>query len=119
MWTDEQIKIAIDLRDRGLTAKEIGYRLGKTRSSVLGKIYRVKYKNGTQGEGRYKKATLPFKSLLGGMPKVGCKWHTDGLGWCGEATIDGKPYCQAHNKKSLLDPQPKMDIDGILKSLRY
>ena len=119
MWTEAEIKIAINLRDRGITAAEISILLKKTKSAVLNKIYRRKYANPGKGALGHRHAKLPPKSLLGAMPKTGCKWHTDGLGWCSEATIDGKPYCQAHNKRSLLDPQPKMDIDGILKSLRY
>lgn len=40
-WTAERENLLIDLKHKGLSASEIGARLGSTRNSVLGKLHRM------------------------------------------------------------------------------
>jgi hypothetical protein len=40
-WTDDEIKTLVDLRRQGLTLKEIAEKLGRTRSSIEGKLRRL------------------------------------------------------------------------------
>lgn len=116
MWTKEEFDIAVDLKKRGFSAREIGAKLGKTKCSVLGKIYRNNKSHGVKGKTKAStNAKLPPKPELGGMPWKGCKWHTDGIGWCGKRVKSDKPYCSKHHGQSILRPQPKLDIDSLLK----
>jgi hypothetical protein len=41
-WTDDRIKRALQMRDAGYSARDIGELFGITRCAVLGKFHRLK-----------------------------------------------------------------------------
>jgi hypothetical protein len=40
-WTDDEIKTLLDLRNQGLTLREMAEKLGRTRPSIIGKLRRL------------------------------------------------------------------------------
>jgi len=125
-WTDERVTILKQLWGEGKTAAEIAKELGEgvSRNAVIGKAHRLKLSSrmssGQQNNKPKKRKTdkvvrppqrsrtkpvpvfkgkeLQLKDLRDKM----CRWpngdpqNPQEFSFCGETTIDGKPYCEAH-----------------------
>ena len=112
-WTESQVKILIEMVTLGNTAREIGDKIGKTRNAVIGKINRLKLPFRPKKDPTKKKASLPIKASMPPLTS-GCQWDCD-WEWCGKPTRPGSAYCQAHYEVSILSPQPKLDVDALVK----
>jgi len=115
VWTKDEVERAEALYKQGVLLKDIGLILGRTKNSVTGKLYRARDKS--KHRGAIKKITKVKKFYLGEMPKKGCLWHSEDSGWCGKKVVNGKPYCSIHHERSLLKPQPKLNIEVVIKSI--
>ena len=69
IWTTENLNKAKKLIKQGLTAREIGSKLGVSKNSVLGMLYRDKVKRGYVPNG--KPHTIPNDSMIGYFTKIG------------------------------------------------
>lgn len=75
----------------GLSSREIGHQLNKTRNAVIGKLHRLEL------AGPQKRHEPPHDVFNGG----GCLWPQGnpgepGFGFCGAEPQHGKPYCPQH-----------------------
>jgi len=98
-WTPERTGALIALWNDGITAREIGRRLGMTRNAVIGKAFRLDLakRRASVPPLSDDKKVIQLASLERGM----CRWplgETDGVGFhfCGAAVVEGKPYCPTH-----------------------
>lgn len=66
-WGDEEVKDLRGLWGQGLSAREIGHALGRTRNMVIGKLHRLGLSNGkvgsVRGEKRSKTMTIRRSSV--------------------------------------------------------
>jgi len=113
-WTEERIEELSKLWAEGLSAAEIGKRLGITKNAVVGKVHRLglpkrgsPIKRSATPKPRPKRkevkggGTVTLQSLKSGM----CSWPTGEPGtpefrFCGEETVSGKPYCATHCERA-------------------
>jgi len=101
-WTPERTAALIALWNEGITASEIGRRLGVTKNAAIGKAFRLhlaKRREPVPSAGPI--SNQPNVIHLAGLETGMCRWpvgETDGAGYhfCGEAAADGKPYCPTH-----------------------
>lgn len=98
-WTPERTGALIAFWNDGLTAREIGDRLGVSKNAVIGKAFRLELaKRRTPAPPTPEDPTVIH---LAGLKPGMCRWplgETDGAGFhfCGEVAAHGKPYCPAH-----------------------
>lgn len=102
-WTPKRVSALIALWNEGLSTSEIGNRLNVTKNAVVGKVHRLGLpKRGSPIKQKPKPAEIiDLASLRPGM----CSWPegepgTDEFHFCGEKTVDGKPYCQEHCQRA-------------------
>ena len=98
-WTPERTGALIAFWNDGLTASEIGDRLGVTKNAVVGKAFRLDLarRRTSAPPNSDDKNVIPLAGLTSGM----CRWplgETNGAGYhfCGESAEQGKPYCPTH-----------------------
>ncbi len=102
-WTPERTAALIALWNEGITASEIGRRLGVTKNAAIGKAFRLHLAKRRDPvpprSNSVPTATnvIHLASLETGM----CRWplddgESDGYHFCGKAAADGKPYCPTH-----------------------
>ncbi len=97
-WTPERVAELTKLWASGLSASEIGRRLGVTKNSVVGKVRRLDLamrRQPTTPKPQRKIVTLD--SLKANM----CSWPegepgTENFRFCGVPAEPGKPYCAPH-----------------------
>ena len=99
-WTDERVEELKKMWDTGLSASEIGRRLGITKNAVVGKVRRLDLP--------MRRAPAPVKIEVNvvTLDRLGtnmCSWPVGDPGsedfrFCGEPAVPGKPYCQPHCK---------------------
>lgn len=118
VWTDIEIEKMRDMIARGLPISLVAKNLGRSRNSVMGKKDRLKIqsperppKKGTKTREKDKQLT----TKIGPTPAADCCHWPLPEGWCGLPALPGRPYCHVHNERSKLKPQPKLDIDRLLK----
>ena len=101
-WTEEQVKLLIDLWQSGYTARQISDKLGVfTRNAVIGKANRLGLsapaKTNTRREERVVDASF--------MRASSCQWPegTPGMSqfrYCGKPVEQGYPYCSDHKQEA-------------------
>ncbi len=100
-WTAERIAVLITMWGEGLSASEIGRRLNITKNAVIGKAFRLQL-----SKRREVAEDQPADPSIIRLDRLGarmCSWPLgesgeDGFHFCGEPTVEGKPYCAAHCK---------------------
>ncbi len=119
-WTPDRVKTLMALWAEGISTLEIGRRLGVTKNAVVGKVHRLGLPkrqspiNSTPRAPRVAKPAEPVRmkvqapppsvenmvkmeELTSGM----CNWPegepgTEDFRFCGQNSLEGKPYCAAH-----------------------
>lgn len=97
-WTEDQVEALREWwPDLTITARAIGNRLGKTKSAVIGKAYRIGLKP------RAEKPPPPEKkgAVHAEVKHRRCAWpmtepSDPDFHFCGEPTAYEKPYCEHH-----------------------
>lgn len=97
-WTHEAVDTLRQLwTDRSVTTEGIGIRLGMSKNAVIGKARRLGLP--------FRRNPTPPKPTRGAAhayaPPRTCAWpmgdpRSPDFHFCGEAAIDGKPYCREH-----------------------
>ena len=124
-WTDEMMERLRELVAEGLSASQIGSRLGLTRNSIIGRMSRMKIakvKPSIHVEHRpvIRKAPLvprpvpvsphPFIGPVNDFPnsRYACRFmRVVKAGWqcCGQDTVGGTSWCEFHLR--IVKPQPR------------
>ncbi len=110
-WTPVRVASLIALWEEGLPTSQIGRRLNVTKNAVVGKVHRLGLtKRGSPIQHKkVKKETIAtvirLESLNAGM----CSWPdgepgTEDFQFCGEAILEGKPYCLHHCERAYVNP---------------
>jgi GcrA cell cycle regulator len=112
-WTPERAAALITLWNEGISASDIGRRLGVTKNAVIGKAFRLQLPKRRPSPPAQSEKSPPAQSenesvirlerLGAGM----CSWplgatDADGFHFCGAAAVRGKPYCPRHCKLAYL-----------------
>jgi GcrA cell cycle regulator len=98
-WTPERTAALIALWGEELTTSEIGRRLGITKNAVIGKVHRLglpKRRPSPTDESELAHV-IKLDALRSGM----CSFplgdpEKEGFHFCGEPSVQGKPYCTRH-----------------------
>lgn len=98
-WTPERTAALIALWSEELSTSEIGRRLGITKNAVIGKVHRLglpKRRPSVLSEPEPAQV-IKLDALRSGM----CSWplgdpEKEGFHFCGEQTVNSKPYCTKH-----------------------
>jgi len=124
-WTPTKIKLLMQYWADGLSARQIGAKLGTTRNAAIGKVHRLKLqpkpkpepKPKPQPEPRSTKATPP-RPIVNPVVPVGdacaatmalvadsCRWPmgdpcTDRFMYCDKKKLEDYPYCDEHCRKA-------------------
>jgi GcrA cell cycle regulator len=135
-WTDDTIITLIELWRRGLSAREIGEQIDKTRNAVIGKLSRL-HKHLRPFTGRRPppppRPRVRHRPLMHSMPEEEvpivvpepterkrmitlmelngdtCRWPLNDGGpflFCGDLKADGSPYCVKHTHAAY-HPKPR------------
>ena len=97
-WTAERITELTRLWATGLSASEIGRKLGITKNAVVGKVRRLDLAMRRQPPTRKVQSKV---ITLDGLTASMCSWPNGEPGkpdfrFCGKPTAAGKPYCVPH-----------------------
>lgn len=98
-WTEERVAELTKLWESGLSASEIGRRLGITKNSVVGKARRMDL--AMRRAPAAPKRPPPNVVTLERLGASQCSWPegepgTDNFRFCGDPAVMGKPYCDTH-----------------------
>jgi GcrA cell cycle regulator len=102
-WTKETKVLVAELFEEGLTATEIGKRVGLTKNSVIGWLDRNGLKRKANDELIYTPTPNPFPPAghcLYGMGHPG----EPGFRFCGEVNARGRSYCEGHAAQIFRNP---------------
>lgn len=98
-WTPDRVAALIALWGEEHSTSEIGRRLGITKNAVIGKVHRIGLPQRRPSPVAEPDVAEVIKldSLRPGM----CSWPLgnpgeEGFHFCGDGTVDGKPYCAKH-----------------------
>ena len=97
-WTTERVQELTKLWATGLSASEIGRRLGITKNAVVGKVRRLDLAMRRQpAVPKIDRKIITLDSLKANM----CSWPNGDPGkpnfrFCGKPAEPGKPYCAHH-----------------------
>lgn len=98
-WVPLRVSALIALWNEGLSASEVGRRLGVSKNAVIGKVHRLGLSNRQSPIQKTppKVAVIGMENLTSGM----CSWPngdpgTDEFNFCGLPTLQEKPYCAEH-----------------------
>lgn len=97
-WTPERVEELTKLWATGLSASEIGRKLGITKNAVVGKVRRLDLAMRRQPPvAKIDRKIITLDSLKANM----CSWPNGEPGkpdfrFCGKPAEIGKPYCAAH-----------------------
>ncbi|MAN81484.1 MAG: global cell cycle regulator GcrA-like protein, partial [Magnetovibrio sp.] len=102
-WTPQRVNALIALWDEGLPTSEIGRRLGITKNAVIGKVHRLGLaKRGSPIKERPDQPQVSENLVTMAKLRPGmCSWpvgepNEADFHFCGEESLDGKPYCREH-----------------------
>jgi hypothetical protein len=100
LWTDVETQILKDLWGTGVTAREIGAALKRSRGSVIGRANRI----GMSKTAPKKLSLVSVEPTPKGKITAGCQFPlgAPSLSWCGADTVRGAStdvYCEAHYRK--------------------
>jgi GcrA cell cycle regulator len=98
-WNDDNTERLRGFWDEGLTASEIGCRLGLTNNAVIGKVWRLALPRRREAQPNSDRPEITFPA------RDECFWlighpHTAGFHFCGQPAVAGKPYCEAHCRRA-------------------
>jgi GcrA cell cycle regulator len=97
-WTPDHVKELTRLWATGLSASEIGRKLGITKNAVVGKVRRLDLAMRRQpATPKTDRKVITLDSLTANM----CSWPNGEPGkpnfrFCGKVAVHGKPYCAPH-----------------------
>ena len=108
-WTTERVDQLTKLWGTGLSASEIGRKLGITKNAVVGKVRRL---NLAMRRAPAVPKTLPNIVTLERLKSTQCSWPEgepgeDSFRFCGKLAVPGKPYCEAHCKIAYVPPKKR------------
>ena len=101
-WTDEQVKLLVDLWQSGYTARQISDQLEVfTRNAVIGKANRLGLSAAVKNSPRREERTIDASF----MRASSCQWPegTPGMPqfrYCGKPVEQGYPYCSEHKQEA-------------------
>ena len=111
-WTVERVEELTKLWATGLSASEIGRRLGITKNAVVGKVRRLDL--------AMRRAPAPPKRelnvvTLDRLKADQCSWPEGEPGspnfrFCGKSAMIGKPYCQEHCAIAYVPSKKKQSV---------
>jgi GcrA cell cycle regulator len=99
-WTPEKVEELTKFWASGLSASEIGRRMGITKNAVVGKVRRLDLAmRRLPAQPKREPNVVTLDRLSANM----CSWPegepgTADFRFCGTPAVDGKPYCAAHCK---------------------
>jgi GcrA cell cycle regulator len=99
-WTPEKVEELTKFWASGLSASEIGRRMGITKNAVVGKVRRLDLAmRRLPAQPKREPNVITLDRLSANM----CSWPEgepgqDDFRFCGTPAVDGKPYCAAHCK---------------------
>ncbi len=101
-WTQERILLMFELWDEGLSAAEIGKRLGMSKNMVIGKLHRL----GLSARGEYS-GDLPVQPGIVFPDSGRCLWPIGDppdpdFRFCGEEAQPQGPYCPEHHAQAYI-----------------
>lgn len=141
-WTDEQVATLKAMWDQGLSSSKIATAIGEgcTRSSVCGKVHRLKLaqraKRGRHAPPKpkpvkdYRRADDPplpvlaapevLEAILVTMEEIStgmCRWPIGDpvmpdFRFCGCKPMIGRPYCTIHSALAYAAPRPPTKVDA-------
>ena len=97
-WTSERVEELTKLWATGLSASEIGRRLGITKNAVVGKVRRL---NLAMRRAPVLPKRRPNVVTLDRLKSNQCSWPEGEPGqpefrFCGKSALANKPYCEEH-----------------------
>ena len=106
-WTPDMISLLTGFWAEGVSASEIGRRMGVSRNSIVGKAHRLGLPK-RPSPIRWKPKPPKLLTLADIKPGQ-CLFPdgepgTDGFNFCGEPVIKGKPYCGPHYARTHYKP---------------
>lgn len=114
-WTAQRTAALIALWDEGLTTRVIGGRLGVTKNAVVGKVHRLGLpRRASSPRPRQpvepKRQVVKMEALRPGM----CNWPegepgTEGFHFCGQPSIQDRPYCASHCARAYVKTTKKTE----------
>lgn len=120
VWKDQaRIDMLCALWDEGITAAEIGRRMGLTKNQIIGKVARLNLPMRADPHAKrneIKKA--PRTPALAAINANGCVWPFGHPGendfhFCGHKVArQGVPYCAGHMALAYVPPKPLTDSKG-------
>lgn len=108
-WTRERVVELTKFWASGLSASEIGRRMGITKNAVVGKVRRLDLAMRRQPPPPKRPASVvTLDRLKANM----CSWPTGEPGqpdfrFCGKVAVDGKPYCAEHCARAYIPSTKK------------
>jgi len=100
-WTSERTAALIALWNEGISASEIGRRLGITKNAAIGKAFRLQLEKRRPTVAAEPEPETHSVIRLDRLGAGMCSWPlagAEGVHFCGAATSPGKPYCPSHCK---------------------
>lgn len=108
-WTPAKEKVLRGLWGYGLSAREIGLKMGASRNAVIGKARRMGLTTTVPPAKPQPMVKPPVKvpeyttlhAAMMGLTPESCRWVSgdpckDIMAFCGEQALKNKPYCQKH-----------------------
>ena len=97
-WTPERVAELTKLWATGLSASEIGRRMGITKNAVVGKVRRLDL---TMRRAPAPPKRAPSVVTLDRLASNMCSWPqgepgSEDFRFCGHPALPGKPYCDTH-----------------------
>ena len=124
-WTTEEIDLLCDYAREGLSARQIGDKLGKTKNAIIGKLHRLgmgtKKKLKTQEPVQEKAIAFPIGQVpLAEIEHNQCRYMGGGYNdfLCCGAPIYRKSFCQEHYELCWVQPKSKKQTDKELDEHR-
>ena len=96
-WTPERVAELTTLWEEGVTAAEMGRRIGVSKSAIIGKVHRIGLTPRIVKEVR----TAPPVRNVFDFTGAACLWpighpSESDFHFCGASPLVGKPYCEHH-----------------------
>ena len=113
-WTPERVEELTKLWATGLSASEIGRRLGITKNAVVGKVRRLDL---AMRRAPAQPKREPNVVTLDRLKANQCSWPEgdpgqDDFRFCGSPAVLGKPYCEKHCAIAYVPPKKKQSANA-------